>query len=368
MPIDGNISQRNLKRLNKISFHYHEGWKQIEIPCGNCPACRLAKANEWATRIECESKTWKGIGCFITLTYNNENLPINENGYQTLVKKHIQDFKKRLRKYIATKNEAVYEWENPRNKKIEKPIRTFECGEYGPKKGRPHYHMLVFNWIPKDMKYYKQENEYPLFKSKKLQKIWGKGFITVGTITYKSASYVARYTMKKAGIAKVEREYYDAYEPDEETGKMVMKTKYRNKKGLIEPEFLSMSTANGLGKKYFIENMDKIAENGGILINNNGEAHLKPIPRYFRKIWEKLNWLSYESWKLKNIEKIEKNIIKKIKTYNLPNTWSMLKKLNYMRNQQLKQQENKFKLLRRDNIEDAVYELNGKVNHNCFAT
>ena len=51
-PIDGNISERNLKRLNKISFQYHRGWKQILIPCGECPACKLAKANEWAVRIK----------------------------------------------------------------------------------------------------------------------------------------------------------------------------------------------------------------------------------------------------------------------------------------------------------------------------
>ena len=74
--------------------------------------------------------------CFITLTYNNNNLP----KYKSLVKKELQDFFKRLRK------------------KYGEGIRYYACGEYGPKGKRPHYHAIIFGWKPKDLKYFK-ENE-----------------------------------------------------------------------------------------------------------------------------------------------------------------------------------------------------------------
>lgn len=68
---------------------------------------------------------------FVTLTYNNQNLPFTESGVPTLKKKDIQDFMKRLRE---------------RYKKISnKKISYFFVGEYGKLKNRPHYHAIIFN-------------------------------------------------------------------------------------------------------------------------------------------------------------------------------------------------------------------------------
>lgn len=350
-PIDGNKTEKNLKRLNRISFQYHEGWTRIELPCGECPACKLAKANEWATRIECESKTWNNKGIFVTLTYNNKNLPTTEQGNMTLQKRDIQLFKKRLRKYIKKHNEAYKEWENPKNGKIEKPIRTFECGEYGPTNGRPHYHQIIFNWAPKDLKLKQTSKDgYPLYTSKTLQKIWGKGFVIIGTISYESASYVARYTMKKNGLAKTKREYYDAVEIDKETGELIMKTKYRTKKGIIEPEFITMSTAPGIGYNYFIENIETIKKNNGILIKVKNSVKLRKIPRYFRKVMERFDWEKYEKWKY-NYQILQKEKIEQqIKCYNLPKEWETWKRENFHKQHTIESIKDKFNLLKRNNI------------------
>lgn len=349
MPIDGNKSEKNFKRLNKISFSYKQGWEQIQIPCGECPACKLAKANEWAIRISNEMEQWNGEGIFITLTYNNPNLPYNKDGIATLQKKDMQDYKKRLRKYIKKNNEAIHEWINPKNGKCEKIIRTFECGEYGPTNGRPHYHQIITNWIPSDLKFKEMSKDgHALYKSKTLQKIWGKGFVLIGMITYESASYVARYTMKKQGLAKQKREYYDTLAPDEETGKLIMKTKYRIKQGEIEPEFITMS--QGIGKNYFLKHKNEIKINKGILVNIKGEAKLKKIPRYYKKIWEKLNWEEYEAWKLNYKNHMQEKINKMINEYKLPQNYHIWDKEYFYKKKILDNQKHKFRLLKRTNI------------------
>ena len=161
----------------------------IEIPCGKCLGCRLDHANDWATRMYMEAKLWKE-NCFVTLTYNDKNLPKNKQ----LAKNDIIKFFKLL-KYYEEGNE---EWTNPNNGKIEKPIRRLYCGEYGEKHKRPHYHAAIYNYKPKDLKPYKQNHQGDmLYTSKTLQKIWGKGFVIIGDLSYKSACYIARYVQKK---------------------------------------------------------------------------------------------------------------------------------------------------------------------------
>ncbi len=68
---------------------------------------------------------------------------------------------------------------------------------------------------------------YPYFVSKLIDKIWSKGIHKISSVTYQSAGYVARYTLKK--VKKLDYE-----------------------KLCIEPEKLYMS--KGIGKKYFEEN------------------------------------------------------------------------------------------------------------------
>ena len=46
----------------------------LEIPCGHCIACRIARSREWASRIIHEMVYYEKT-CFLTLTYNDENKP-----------------------------------------------------------------------------------------------------------------------------------------------------------------------------------------------------------------------------------------------------------------------------------------------------
>lgn len=155
--------------------------------------------------------------CFITLTYNEENLPIG----RTLVLEDFQKFMKRLRFSLEPKI-----------------IRFFHCGEYGEQRGRPHYHALIFNHDFGDKKLWKIQNEIPLYTSDELSSHWPQGFSSLGAITFQSASYVARYAMKKI-TGNLAADHYQWVSP--ETGEIF------NRK----PEYTTMSRMPGLGKSWY---------------------------------------------------------------------------------------------------------------------
>ncbi|AXB22592.1 replication initiation protein [Lepus americanus faeces associated microvirus SHP1 6472] len=100
----------------------------ILVPCGKCPLCRLTKKNELAFRCVAETNRFDTLPLFITLTYNNAALP--DCG---VCKADVQRFLKRLR--------ARLDYE-----KIEHNLRYLCVSEYGKSFGRPHYHMLLWNF------------------------------------------------------------------------------------------------------------------------------------------------------------------------------------------------------------------------------
>lgn len=331
-------SEEELKKYNKTSLAYKKGWQQIVVPCGHCDGCRMDKANEWATRIMNEFECWDNKGVFITLSYNNPNLPMTKERLTTLKPKDIVNFKKRLRKYAEKHQKPFREWTNPQTHKVERPIRTFECGEYGMNGtraaigGNPHYHMIVMNWMPNDLVFDKisKKSGLPVYKSETIEKLWGKGYCPIGFITYESASYVSRYTLKKNGLAKKERVYYDEQQPD---GKM--KRRWHTKEGKQKSEFITMSTMPGIGKQYFLNHFEEIKQNKHILIKANDNVKVRKVPRYYRKIWEKLDWQSYHRYKYDIQEEAQKNILREIEKYNLPKDWCFEKKINWISQQRI---------------------------------
>ncbi len=115
---------------------------------------------------------------------------------------------------------------------------------------------------------------HPYFISKVVDRIWGKGIHKIGRVTYQSAGYVARYTLKKAN--KLDYEKLN-----------------------IEQEKLYMS--KGIGKKYFEDNFEDIYQYDVINLNTEkGLIKLQP-PRYFDRLYEKQN--------AEHLEAIKKNRI-----------------------------------------------------------
>lgn len=159
-----------------ILFHDKGEGRPIELPCGQCIGCRLERSRQWAMRMVHEASLHDD-NCFITLTYNPENLPPDGG----LIKRDFKNFMKRLRKQYSHKR-----------------IKFYHCGEYGDKNNRPHYHAILFGHNFDDWVYlFDSPGGEHIYTSPKLEKIWQYGFVTIGTVTFESAGYVARYCMKK---------------------------------------------------------------------------------------------------------------------------------------------------------------------------
>ena len=159
----------------------------VFVDCGKCAACRANKANEWALRVSHEMQYCDGVGCFLTLTYDNQHLPI-KSGVPTLIKKDLQDFVKRLRRYLDYRGLP--------------PIRAyFAAGEYGKRTLRPHYHILILGWCPSDLQYLHQTPAgSDIYISGTVGKLWTAGIHSVGKLEFRSAAYCARYTKKMVGV------------------------------------------------------------------------------------------------------------------------------------------------------------------------
>jgi len=263
-PITGWRSRQvELNGKRKIVFNKAYGYTDLEVkvPCGQCVNCRLERSREWAIRCVHEAQMHQD-NTFITLTYNNENLP-KDGG---LVKKDYQDFMKRLRKEL---------W--PRK------IRYYHCGEYGSVRskngqvlkgllGRPHYHAILFGYQFPDLEFLKEKKGVKLYTSPSLERIWGKGFVTVGAVTFESAAYVARYVMKKRTGEQAEGdEGKNHYVKPDENGEL----------HLVQPEYTTMSRRPGIAREWFENFSDDLKKD---FITHKGKR-FKP-PKYYDQIFE----------------------------------------------------------------------------------
>lgn len=105
-------------------LYHNQTDKYVPVPCGKCPNCLKRRLASWSFRLEMESLRWT-VQHFITLTYDNDHVPITDNTFLSLKKKDVQDFFKRLRKRSGK-------------------LRYYVCGEYGTNTKRPHYHAIIF--------------------------------------------------------------------------------------------------------------------------------------------------------------------------------------------------------------------------------
>ena len=163
--------------VKKVTFRIgdQEIVKSIRVPCRSCVECVIGYSNQWATRVAAEASCHRE-NCFITLTYNDENLPKDNQ----VAVREVQLFLKRLRKSLGKKR-----------------IRYFACGEYGEKGGRPHYHVIIFGHSFSDRYFLKFDNrKNPIYRSPSLEKLWTKGFSSVGEVNRDSARYAAKYMQK----------------------------------------------------------------------------------------------------------------------------------------------------------------------------
>ena len=183
--------------------------KPTLIPCGKCPTCKARRVSAWSFRLMQELK--RSISAkFITLKYNDTNLPITRNGYHTLSRRDLTLFFKKLRKQRTKAENRSY------------PIRYFAAGEYGGKIGRPHYHVILFNATPAQIAeaWTVRRNVYTTVKYKRKQahgrsdrKVKSEQKFSIGHVHYGSDKGVteaaAGYTLKYILKPKQNYKFYD---------------------------------------------------------------------------------------------------------------------------------------------------------------
>lgn len=249
-PLAGWLAkQRNASGKRSIVFNVQEGYKDkpVSVPCGRCIGCRLERARQWAVRCMHEASLHEH-NAFVTLTYG-DSCP------ESLRPRDFVLFMKRLRKAKGS------------------GIRFFQCGEYGDKTFRPHHHALLFNCRFDDMERLRSggADKNQLYSSASLDKLWSHGFGFIGTVTFESAGYVARYAMKKvvgAGAA----EWYQ---------------------GRV-PEYLTMSRRPGVGAEWLrkfgsdVYPSDELVVNGVVtrpprFYDDKVEARLPSVMRRIKR-------------------------------------------------------------------------------------
>lgn len=227
------------------------------LPCRHCVGCRLDKSREWANRVIME-QVYHDESWFLTLTYDDEHLPpafptdpsTGEilSVHATLVKRDLQLFLKRLRFNSG------------------QDIRYFASGEYGSDTKRPHYHLLIFGLHLVDVQLLRQNFDgQPYFISDFISKCWPFGIHILGRVSWQSAAYVARYTMKKATHG-YDKRYYEI--------------------AGIEPEFQTMSLRPAIGRRFYDDHPELFDYSTYSVSTVDGGRRMCP-PEYFRKLYAK---------------------------------------------------------------------------------
>ncbi len=207
---------------------------------------------------------------FITLTYNDQHVPPNGS----LNVQHFQLFMKRLRKQISPKK-----------------IRYYHCGEYGENFSRPHYHALIFGHEFADKEYFKSINEQKLFISESLSRAWQyQGFCSIGSVTYESAAYVARYIMKKQTGVNANDHYLVRPEDHEQTGEIYP----------VAPEYTTMSRRPGIGATWYEKFGSTDAHSEDFIPLANGKK--TRVPKFYDSMLDRIDPIEFEKIRQKRIK------------------------------------------------------------------
>lgn len=256
--------------------------RHIIVPCGKCEACLAKRKSDWIFRLTKEYEN-SSSAYFITLTYDDDHIPIEEDEYGlrfSVCKRDVQLFIKRLRKNLHPFK-----------------IRFFLVSEYGPRTLRPHYHMLLFNY-PKQLKSTIIE---------RVESCWNQGFVTVSSVNPARIAYVCGYCLDNSDL------------PPEYTKNFML----CSRRPAIGSQFLDDTD---------IINYIRDKQDGLCHIRINGESVPVRIPRYYKdKIFDRLgldkisiknaDYVAKQHKKLVHLQKnwlVEHNMIVDEETLNIP--------------------------------------------------
>lgn len=248
-------SQVNPTGKRSLVYNHKAAFSGVPIrrPCGQCIECRLDYARQKAVRAEHEWRLWSAThdSSFLSLTYSDSNLPAGN----TLVKRDLQLFMKRLRKERGD------------------GIRFIACGEYGDTTLRPHYHVILFNVGFSDKRRCGSGKAGdPIFNSESLDKIWALGHAVIGSVSFDSIAYVAKYVNKKVTGDAAKDHYGDRV-----------------------PEFGTCSRRPGIGSAWFLKYHEEMYNSDSCVVKGKEVK----VPRYYDEKLAKLDPVRLDNLKKK---------------------------------------------------------------------
>jgi len=219
--------------------------------------------------------------CFITLTYEDENLPLDRG----LRRKDLTSFFKKLRK-------------------AKHPFRYYACGEYGTDTKRAHYHACLFGIDFTDKVELERRDEDILYYSQELTDIWALGNTSVGELNFQTAAYCARYIVQtKKG--KALREGKGTFLLDETTGEMIP----------VEEPYAVMSRRPGIATEWLMKYSGDIYSADKDLLRIRGQE-MKP-PKHFDRLMDTIDPERIARIKKRRKEEREPKTLEELRAHEL---------------------------------------------------
>lgn len=268
MPCTRPLFAWRSKRLNPetgkrpITFDIRKGYLDmpVELPCNNCIFCKLSHSRNMAIRCTHEASL-HSQNSFLTLTYNDSHLPPNRFLDYSRPVRFMRDLRAWHTYYCKTHS---LPWSS---------IRSFGCAEYGAKYARPHYHLCLFGFDFPDKIPFHSSSSHKLYTSPILSSLWPDGFSLIGSLTFESAAYVARYVTKKIS-GKMAPSHYET--PDSLTGELLQRPPERS---------ICVSSRPALGKSWFQQFSSDVYPSDEVIVR----GHPSLPPKYYDRLLEVAN-------------------------------------------------------------------------------
>jgi len=179
-----------------------------------------------------------------------------------------------------------------RLRKVAPSVRFYMCGEYGEEFSRPHFHACLFGYnFPDRVRFGRT-----LFRSDLLERLWPHGFSSIGSVTFESAAYVARYILKKVSGKMSVDDFGDTFWTEDNdhylvvdpaTGEMFHK----------EPEFCHMSLKPGIGSTWLEKYLSDVYPDGDMVVRGVKTR----APRAYDKLFKRIDPVEYAYMKSERV-------------------------------------------------------------------
>lgn len=165
------------------------------FPCRKCIPCLLHRQKAWVARLVEELRAHP-FNYFVTLTYNDDNVPVTEDGEMCFNKEHLiklnRDMRERFQRGLLLNPVESLILGSPKYLELPKDVkyRYYITSEYGPTTQRPHYHGVWYG-LPESLALVEV-----LFRS-----LWPYGFVSVFPANEGAAGYISKYLVSD-GVGK----------------------------------------------------------------------------------------------------------------------------------------------------------------------